>query len=484
MKDKRQRINFILFSLGKFVSIFGASIYSFATGLHVLKITGSGMTFALSIIVSIIPIVIINPFAGVIADKFDKKKIVVAMDIVNGIFLVLLYIVSGIYGLRVQMIYISTLITSIFTTIFGISMEAAIPNIVSENMLMNINSASKIIDSMSSVLGPMVGGIIFAFIDIRYFILFNGISYIFSGISEIFIDFKYNDYNVGDGYSAIKNIGFDSNFLEFFKLPVDEGRFLNKEDFDRTDVVPIVLGSNYREIYKLGDEFKAKDNIHNKIYKYKVIGFLKEDSYCLESTQQVETINLNNYMLLPYMDSFIDTEETFFRLDFYDSQGAIFSRNPEKNAEYFNEIRSKSEEMDLYKYKYYSSEEQFKEFEGFVKSDLEQSTMIFSIVLLFCSIGIITSILSSIDTRTTEFGIHLLCGAKISDIILRIVLETSMIIGCSFLFITSINIFKFKDMKSTPYLLIFSLGTIMFLTIIPVIKLMRFHVNDIIRGKE
>ncbi|MGN9164666.1 MFS transporter [Tissierellaceae bacterium HCP3S3_D8] len=194
MKDKRQRINFILFSLGKFVSIFGASIYSFATGLHVLKITGSGMTFALSIIVSIIPIVIINPFAGVIADKFDKKKIVVAMDIVNGIFLVLLYIVSGIYGLRVQMIYISTLITSIFTTIFGISMEAAIPNIVSENMLMNINSASKIIDSMSSVLGPMVGGIIFAFIDIRYFILFNGISYIFSGISEIFIDFKYN-YN-------------------------------------------------------------------------------------------------------------------------------------------------------------------------------------------------------------------------------------------------------------------------------------------------
>lgn len=299
-----------------------------------------------------------------------------------------------------------------------------------------------------------------------------------------FIDFKYNDYNVGDGYSAIKNIGFDSNFLEFFKLPVDEGRFLNKEDFNRTDVVPIVLGSNYRERYKLGDEFKAKDNIHNKIYKYKVIGFLKEDSYCLESTQQVETINLNNYMLLPYMDSFIDTEEDAFHLSFYSTQGAIFSKHPEKNMEYFNEIRSKSEEMDLYKYKYYSSEEQFKEFEGFVKSDIEQSTMIFSIVLLFCSIGIITSILSSIDTRTTEFGIHLLCGAKISDIILRIVLETSMIIGCSFLFIASINIFKFKDMKSTPYLLIFSLGTIMFLTIIPVIKLMRFHVNDIIRGKE
>ena len=192
MKNKKERLNFILFSLGKFVSIFGASIYSFAMGLHVLKITGSGVSFALTLIVSIIPMLIINPFAGVVADKFDKKKIVVAMDILNGIFLILLYIVSSIYDLNLPMIYVSTFITTIFTTIFGISMESAVPNIVSENMLININSISKIIDSISSILGPMVGGIVFAFINIRYFILFNGISYIFSGISEMFIDFKYN----------------------------------------------------------------------------------------------------------------------------------------------------------------------------------------------------------------------------------------------------------------------------------------------------
>lgn len=194
MKNKKERLNFILFSLGKFVSIFGASIYSFAMGLHVLEITGSGLSFAMTLIVSIIPMLIINPFAGVVADKFDKKKIVVSMDILNGIFLILLYMVSSIYGLNLLIIYISTFITTIFTTIFGISMESAIPNIVSENMLMNINSISKIIDSTSSILGPMVGGIVFALIDIRYFILFNGICYIFSGVSEMFIDFKHN-YN-------------------------------------------------------------------------------------------------------------------------------------------------------------------------------------------------------------------------------------------------------------------------------------------------
>ncbi|WP_333657563.1 MFS transporter [Tissierella praeacuta] len=210
MKDKRQRLNFVLFSFGKFVCIFGASIYSFAIGLHVLKITGSGLNFALSIIVSIIPMIIINPFAGVIADKFNKKKIVVAMDIVNGVFLILLYIISSIYGLKTQTIYISTFITAIFTTIFSISMEAAIPNIVSENMLININSISKIIDSASSILGPMIGGIVFAFIDIRFFILFNGISYVLSGISEMFIDFKYN-------YDGSKEEENSSGFVEDMK---------------------------------------------------------------------------------------------------------------------------------------------------------------------------------------------------------------------------------------------------------------------------
>lgn len=215
MKNKKERLNFILFSLGKFVSIFGASIYSFAIGLHVLKITGSGMSFALSLIVSIIPMLVINPFAGVLADRFDKKKIVVSMDIINGMFLMLLYIVSGIYGLSLEMIYISTFITTIFTTIFGISMESAVPNIVSENMLININSISKIIDSISSILGPMVGGIIFAFIDIRYFILFSGVSYVLSGISEMFIDFKLNYSGNNDSENSIRFLEDMKRGLEY-----------------------------------------------------------------------------------------------------------------------------------------------------------------------------------------------------------------------------------------------------------------------------
>ncbi len=94
------------------------------------------------------------------------------------------------YELNLLIIYATTFLLTVFTTFFGIGLEAAKPNIVSEKMLMNINSISKIIDSVSLIMGPMLGGIVFAIFDIRTFIILNGISFILSGLSMMFIHFK------------------------------------------------------------------------------------------------------------------------------------------------------------------------------------------------------------------------------------------------------------------------------------------------------
>lgn len=215
--SRKETSNILLFSFGKLISLFGTSIYTFAIGLYVLKETGSGLSFATTLVLGMLPIVIITPFAGVLADKLNKKLLVVLMDILNGILFIVLYIISSKYGLSIFMIYTSVIMMSIFTTIFGISMESGKPNIVTEKNLMNINSISKIIDSTSIILGPMIGGFIYAFIDIRIFIIINGISFIFSGITELFIDFKLNEESIEkkgkislfgdiiDGFRYLKN---------------------------------------------------------------------------------------------------------------------------------------------------------------------------------------------------------------------------------------------------------------------------------------
>ncbi|KAB3530214.1 MFS transporter [Alkaliphilus pronyensis] len=217
--DKREIANIGLFSLGKFISIFGSSIYTFAVGLYILQQTGSGLSFATTLVLGTIPMVLINPFAGVLADRINKKKLVVAMDILNGALLLAVYYISLLWGVKLTIIYFSTFLISVFTSIFSVSIETAKPNMVTNKRLMNINSVSKSIDSLSGILGPMIGGIVFVSVDITHFILFNGLSFIFSGILELFIDFKYNPVKAPKGNRGIH-----------FKKDIKEGLRYIKEN--------------------------------------------------------------------------------------------------------------------------------------------------------------------------------------------------------------------------------------------------------------
>ena len=202
--------NLGLFIIGKLISVFGSAIYTFAIGLYVLKQTGSGFSFALTLFVGLIPTIIFSPVAGYMSDRFDKKKIVVFMDFANGMMFLILFLLKLKFELNQPMIYISTFMTTVFTTFFGIAFEAAKPNLVADEKLMSINSLSKVIDSTALILAPVLGGLIFAFTDIKTFILINAVCFIFSAGIETMIDFNYN-------IKSTVEINDDGGFVEDIK---------------------------------------------------------------------------------------------------------------------------------------------------------------------------------------------------------------------------------------------------------------------------
>jgi len=213
--DKGEIRNLLLYSSGKIISVFGTSIYNFAISFYVLKLTGSALSFTITLLLGILPMIIINPFAGVIADRFNKKKLVILMDFLSGTLLISVFLISSFSGFNLLLIYITAFCLTIFATFFGVGMEAAKPNIVSGNKLMNINSIGKIIDSVSSILGPMLGGMVFAFFDIRIFIIFNGICFIISGLSMTFINFNFNK-ELEDSVKESVKINFIQDIKEGF----------------------------------------------------------------------------------------------------------------------------------------------------------------------------------------------------------------------------------------------------------------------------
>ena len=184
--------NLALFSAGKSVSMFASSIYSFAIGLYVLNLTGSALNYATTIMLHILPMILVSPIAGVVADKIQKRNLIVGMDVANGFLFLALLIISSKGGLSLSAIYLTTILLSVFSSIFNISFEASKPNLVRPESRLKLNSMSKLIDSTTSILGPTLGGVMFALIDIQLFILINCISFFLSAISEMFIDYNFH----------------------------------------------------------------------------------------------------------------------------------------------------------------------------------------------------------------------------------------------------------------------------------------------------
>lgn len=118
-KKRNQELrNICLYSIAKTVSIFGSSMYSFALGLYVLHITGSALNFAITLILGTIPMIVMNPFAGVIADKVDKKKLVVCMDLLSILINSCLYIKQLLWIKLIHHLYYNLSYDSVYN-LFG-----------------------------------------------------------------------------------------------------------------------------------------------------------------------------------------------------------------------------------------------------------------------------------------------------------------------------------------------------------------------------
>lgn len=215
---KREKVNLTLFLSGKMVSLLGTFAYSLAISWYILKVTGSATTFAISVLMSTVPRVVFGPIAGSIADRFDRKKLTVWLDILSGITVLSLLGISSVFGLKIPFIYMTSFMLAIINTLFDMTITASLPNLVTDKNLMKINSYSQAITSLAGIMGPVLGGVIYGLVPIKLFLLINGLSFIASAISEMFIDFKFNkpkdeDENVQE-VTTREKIGFKSTIKD------------------------------------------------------------------------------------------------------------------------------------------------------------------------------------------------------------------------------------------------------------------------------
>ena len=186
MLEKR---NFWLFAMGRFVSLIGSGIQMIAIPLYILDLTGSGTMMGIFTFLNWLPTLAMAPFAGVLGDRWNRKKIMVNMDYARGGLILLLAFMAINNNMSIYILFICQVFISLMDAIFVSSTGAMLPELVDSDDLMKANSVISGITSISMIVGPVLGGGIYGIGGIELVFLINGISFVLSATSELFIKY-------------------------------------------------------------------------------------------------------------------------------------------------------------------------------------------------------------------------------------------------------------------------------------------------------
>ncbi|MDV3429120.1 MAG: MFS transporter [Bacillota bacterium] len=186
--------NYVLLLLGQMISGIGSKMQSFALALYVLKITGSASRFASILALSFVPELIIGPVSGVITDWVDRKNLIILLDIssslLTGIFAAL-YLMNN--NLNVFSISVLVILLSVISTVFQPAATAIMPGIVNKEKLPDANSLWAAASSGVLFSAPVIAGALLQYFSLFFILLINSISFLLSGLSEVFIDVPKNN---------------------------------------------------------------------------------------------------------------------------------------------------------------------------------------------------------------------------------------------------------------------------------------------------
>lgn len=182
--------NYVMVVVGQMVSIFGNAILRFALPLYVLDQTGSTTIFGSILALATIPTILFSPFGGILADRVNKKNMMVILDMITTVVIIAF---SGLLdlGTIVVVIAILMILFSVIQSIYQPVVQACMPAIVSKDNLERGNGIVSLVNSLSNLIGPLLGGILYGTFGIWPIMITSAICFFLASVIEMFIKIKH-----------------------------------------------------------------------------------------------------------------------------------------------------------------------------------------------------------------------------------------------------------------------------------------------------
>lgn len=157
--------------------------------------------------------IILTPYLSPLIDKLNRKNIIIACDIIRGI----LYICFSVVLLKIDKnIYFYIFYFVIFTisNFFQTAVFSIIPSIVDKKNLNEINSITSSSMEFSWLIGGILGGILYRYFSLSIILAFDGLSFLLSAFSEMFLDIKDDTKIIKEKLNKHLNLEFYKDVLK------------------------------------------------------------------------------------------------------------------------------------------------------------------------------------------------------------------------------------------------------------------------------
>ena len=169
--------NYRLYFVGQLISTSGTWMQSIAQAWLVLQITGSGVALGVTTALQFTPMLLAGAWGGVVADRVDKRRLLVGTQVASGLLALVLGAVTASGVVQLWMIYALALALGAVNAVDNPARRALIGEMVGSEHLSNAVSLSSAMFTSARIVGPAVAGLVIATAGVSWCFFANGLSY-------------------------------------------------------------------------------------------------------------------------------------------------------------------------------------------------------------------------------------------------------------------------------------------------------------------
>ena len=174
---------FLLLWTGELISSIGGGLTSFGLGVYVFGQTGSATAMALVTLLAFLPTLILSVPAGVLADRYDRRLLMMLGDGCSalGIIYILICMMNG--GASLLQICIGVFVSSVFSSLLEPSYRATVSDLLTREEFSKANGLVSLAGSARYLISPLAAGLLLSVSDVKLLLIIDISTFVLTVIS-------------------------------------------------------------------------------------------------------------------------------------------------------------------------------------------------------------------------------------------------------------------------------------------------------------